>query len=349
MATNELKFGSKVVFLNGAALTLPMATSDPVLAVTGDLYYNSASNTVRYYNGTSWVVVSAGGNTGTIWKAAVRAVSTANINLASMPASVDGVTLNLGDRFLAKDQVLTFDNGIYVFNGTGNVATRATDAATAVDLNGALVPALSEGVVNSNTQWFESANVAVLGTDAVIFRSAWVVGPTIATDNALVRFDGTTGRLVQNSGVTVDDSGNITATNLSGTNTGDAPPLWIKYTATFTDLSAAATTNSIVLFSLPAKTMIHQVIIKHSVAFSGGAITAYTVAVGDAGNLNRYTVPFDVFQAVGDTTRSITQVNDLESFTNATNILLTAASIGANLDAATAGSVDIWVMATLLP
>jgi hypothetical protein len=48
-----------------------------------------------------------------------------------------------------------------------------------------------------------------------------VVGPASATDNAIARFDGTTGKLIQNSGGSIDDSGNITANNLSGTNTGD--------------------------------------------------------------------------------------------------------------------------------
>lgn len=52
-----------------------------------------------------------------------------------------------------------------------------------------------------------------------------VVGPASATDNAVTRFDGTTGKLVQNSNATIDDSGNLTANNLSGsssgTNTGD--------------------------------------------------------------------------------------------------------------------------------
>jgi len=37
-----------------------------------------------------------------------------------------------------------------------------------------------------------------------------VVGPASATDNALARFDLTTGKLLQNSGVTADDSGNVT-------------------------------------------------------------------------------------------------------------------------------------------
>lgn len=38
-----------------------------------------------------------------------------------------------------------------------------------------------------------------------------VVGPGSATDNAIARYDGTTGKLIQNSGVTVDDSNIVTA------------------------------------------------------------------------------------------------------------------------------------------
>lgn len=48
-----------------------------------------------------------------------------------------------------------------------------------------------------------------------------VTGPAGATDNRIARFDGATGKVIQSSGATIDDSGNITATNLSGTNTGD--------------------------------------------------------------------------------------------------------------------------------
>jgi hypothetical protein len=42
-------------------------------------------------------------------------------------------------------------------------------------------------------------------------------GPASATDNAVTRFDGTTGKLVQNSGATIDDSGNLTANTLNTT------------------------------------------------------------------------------------------------------------------------------------
>lgn len=39
-----------------------------------------------------------------------------------------------------------------------------------------------------------------------------VVGPASATDNAVARYDSTTGKLLQNSGITIDDSGNLLVT-----------------------------------------------------------------------------------------------------------------------------------------
>lgn len=45
-----------------------------------------------------------------------------------------------------------------------------------------------------------------------------VVGPSSSTDNAITRFDSTTGKLVQNSGITIADAA---SGSLSGTNSGD--------------------------------------------------------------------------------------------------------------------------------
>jgi hypothetical protein len=44
---------------------------------------------------------------------------------------------------------------------------------------------------------------------ALLARQGDVVGPASSTDNALVRFDSTTGKLVQNSDVILDDLGNL--------------------------------------------------------------------------------------------------------------------------------------------
>lgn len=62
-----------------------------------------------------------------------------------------------------------------------------------------------------------------------------VVGPGSSTDNALARFDGTTGKLLQNSAFTVDDSGNAsTSGTLAGTggiSSGSSPPTCAAGTA----------------------------------------------------------------------------------------------------------------------
>lgn len=56
---------------------------------------------------------------------------------------------------------------------------------------------------------------------ATVSGTGDVVGPASATDNALVRFDGTSGKAIQNSGIIIDDSNNITGvTSITASNTG---------------------------------------------------------------------------------------------------------------------------------
>jgi hypothetical protein len=60
-----------------------------------------------------------------------------------------------------------------------------------------------------------------------IASGANVVGAASSTDNAIVRFDGTTGKLIQNSGITIDDTNNIITSNNNIT---------LLKTATFNDV-----------------------------------------------------------------------------------------------------------------
>jgi len=124
-------------------------------------------------------------------------------------------------------------------------------------------------------------------------------------------------------------------------------PRWQKVGAAvdYEDLAASALTNDIELFTLPGAGVIHAVKIKHSTAFSGGALSSYKLSVGIAGNLVKYAAPFDVFQAVGDTAFGLNHEFGGETHdAGGTSIRLAAESIGANLDAATAGVVDVWVL-----
>lgn len=138
-------------------------------------------------------------------------------------------------------------------------------------------------------------------------------------------------------------------TAVAGIGSATGVPQWAKYTKTYSDLSTAANTNSITLFSLPAKGVIHAVAIKHSAAFTGGAIASYAVAVGISGDTTKFATWVNVFQAPGDQVGQASNVGvGIENFGVATTILLSATSVGGLLNAATAGSVDVWVLSSTL-
>lgn len=124
---------------------------------------------------------------------------------------------------------------------------------------------------------------------------------------------------------------------------------WTKYTVTFTQLSAAALTNNIELFQLAAKETVQSVVVKASAAFTGGLIATYTVSVGPAGNLVKYAVAFNVFQAPATNLSSVNILPGVEDFSSATSIRISAISTVGNLNAATAGSVDVWVLKSTIP
>lgn len=71
-----------------------------------------------------------------------------------------------------------------------------------------------------------------------------VDGPASSTDNALARFDGTTGKLIKNSGITVADGASGT---LSGTNTGDQNLFGIIAVAGQSNVMADATNDTLTL------------------------------------------------------------------------------------------------------
>ena len=106
-------------------------------------------------------------------------------------------------------------NADHQLTGTVPVTNGGTGAATASDGLNNLLPSQTGN------------NGKVLATDGT--NASWttngsgdVVGPSSATDNAIARFDGTTGKLIQNSGVTVDDNSNITANALDDAYTNTA-------------------------------------------------------------------------------------------------------------------------------
>jgi hypothetical protein len=106
-------------------------------------------------------------------------------------------------------------NDTHDLTGTVPIANGGTNATTANDGLNNLLPSQTGN------------NGKVLATDGT--NASWttngsgdVVGPASATDNAVARFDTTTGKLIKNSGVTIDNNNNIVANALDDAYTNTA-------------------------------------------------------------------------------------------------------------------------------
>ncbi len=80
-----------------------------------------------------------------------------------------------------------------------------------------------------------------------------VVGPSSATGDALARYDGTTGKLLKNSGATVDNSGNVSANSFAGTDASHSGGANFKgLTSGAVMLAAADIAGTAIVYVLPS-------------------------------------------------------------------------------------------------
>ena len=104
---------------------------------------------------------------GLAFKEPVRAATTANISLTAPGATIDGVTMNVGEAFLAKDQTTSADKGIYIWNGASTAATRRNDADTGTELRAGVSVTVTEGTANGDKVFMIISDGAVtVGTTA---------------------------------------------------------------------------------------------------------------------------------------------------------------------------------------
>lgn len=120
------------------------------------------------------------------WKDNVRVRALGNVNIASPPATIDGITLNVNDRILLVSQTDAKQNGIYIYNGSGQPLTRAFDAATTDALNSAAV-IVSEGTTYAGTAWVQKTPNPIIGTDNIIFDTFGSAPPATETTSGIIR------------------------------------------------------------------------------------------------------------------------------------------------------------------
>lgn len=88
--------------------------------------------------------------------------------------SIDSVSPAVASRILIKNQASTLQNGIYTVTNVGSgaanwILTRATDYDQPSEIQPGDLVIINNGTVNAGTSFIETASVAAVGTDAILF------------------------------------------------------------------------------------------------------------------------------------------------------------------------------------
>lgn len=124
--------------------------------------------------------------------------------------SLDSGSPSVGDRVLIKNQVSTFQNGIYTVTTTGSgiavfVMTRTTDFDQSTDIDIGDTVFVTSGITLANTTWVQNGtNAPVMGTDPITF--AQIAGP-----GSLIAGTG-----IGISGLTISNTGLLSLRQLGG-------------------------------------------------------------------------------------------------------------------------------------
>lgn len=196
--------GTEEVPLVQSGTTKKTTVADIVATVTGGVTAVTAT----------LPVVSSGG-------------TTPDISMASATTSRNG--------YLTSTDWNTFNNkqpaGSYLTNGgalgtpSSGTATNLTGLPLTTGVTG-LLPVANGGTGTASPSLVQGTNITITGSwpnqtiNATGSAAGDVVGPASSTDNAIARFDGTTGKLIQNSGVQINDSGEINVGVWKGTEVG---------------------------------------------------------------------------------------------------------------------------------
>lgn len=135
---------------------------------------------------------------------------------------------------------------------------------------------------------------------------------------------------------------------VAANNTWAAPQTFAtKYTVPFGSLTAAGTTD-VTLVSLAATQVITKCLAKHSINFTGGALSAMTVSVGNTTIVDQFCPVLPVGSGAGVTSFVADGLLGKRTFA-AENVVAHFTCTSANCNAATAGSLDIYLWIENLP
>ena len=226
-------------------------------------------------------------------KDSVVATTTANGTLSSAFAngqSIDGVTLQTGDRILIKNQSTASQNGIYNVQASG-APSRTTDMGTGSNAAGAFV-FVEQGTVNAENGFTCTSDTgsAVVGTNNLTFAQFSGAGQIIAGDGLDKSGNTLSADLKANGGLVIESTElalKLDASSITGTLAiGDGGTGATSATAALTalglsnyaktlidDADAAAARSTLGLGSIATQAA-------NSVAITGGSVTNLTTFDG---------------------------------------------------------------------
>jgi hypothetical protein len=106
---------------------------------------------------------------------AVAAVAVANVNIASGPASVDGYAFQTNDEVLLTAQSTASQNGVWIWEGTGNAFVRPDEFPSAGVVKRGRIVQVVNGTVYADTVWLLNSTAAGLTIDTT--AQTWVEIP----------------------------------------------------------------------------------------------------------------------------------------------------------------------------
>lgn len=196
-----------------------ITTSGSGNAVTSGSY-NATTRQITLNKGTTFVTgasssnmtVSTSGGVITITHPTTTATTAGlyKIGKDSLGHVVIGDTITPGDLGLST-----------VYNYRGTKTWAQLKALTSAEIGDVYSITDKDPDGNTNADWacYKKVTAATGDSYATYWQSlggkvdlsAYVQGPSSATDNAIARFNSTTGKIIKNSTVTIDDSGNVKA------------------------------------------------------------------------------------------------------------------------------------------